>query len=759
MPRVKPQRVIRIGFNFNTILLVISIVFILSFVFSQLNSSLDASEVSMSEFVSNIKNNQYSSVDIRDDGRAVAKSKYVFTTNTLEELDLKQTEQTQVLKLSSSDLQEITLDELYDMVRPLNFRELVDAVTNPASVTRASDVFVGEGLILADSASGEKDFLLTQAGEEQFLDMLDQKGADINELPVRVHFLRTVVSEKNNETFLKFFDADKFTNAWVLEDSVIATLRQEEINEDFVNWQVIQEDFTSFLQGEGISFDDENVEIKTTVVPQVPWGDVIIIVILVGFGFLVLMMFRGIQGSGNSLMKFGQSKARMIFGRKPEISFKDVAGVDEAKEELREVVLFLKEPKRFLEMGARIPKGLLMVGAPGTGKTLLARAIAGEAGVPFFHTSGSEFEEMLVGAGASRVRDLFEKAKRAAPSIIFIDEIDAVARKRGTTVQSSTTEQTLNQILVEMDGFEKNANVIVIAATNRPDVLDPAILRPGRFDRRIVLDMPDIEGRKQIIQLHAKNKPIDEAVDFEQLARRTVGYSGADIENMLNEAAIITAKDNRKKITFNDLEEAANKVQMGPAKKRKRTEKELKMTAYHEAGHALVMKNTPESDPVHRVTIVSRGMALGYTMPLPETDEVSMSKTKMLSKIKSLVAGHAAEDLVFGDVTSGAANDIEKATSLARRMVKSFGMSDKLGLVKYGQEHELQYLGYGYGEQRDYSEESAKFIDEEVRRIITESYNEARKILTESRSILDKLVGMLLDKEVIEAEEFLAFFR
>jgi cell division protease FtsH len=433
-------------------------------------------------------------------------------------------------------------------------------------------------------------------------------------------------------------------------------------------------------------------------------------------------------------MQFGESKAKVFFGKKPEITFEDVAGVDSAKEELNEVVLFLKEPKRFLKLGARIPKGLLMVGPPGTGKTLLAKAIAGEAGVPFFHTSGSEFEEMLVGAGASRVRDLFSKARKASPSLVFVDEIDAVARKRGTTVQSSSTEQTLNQILVEMDGFEKNTNVIVIAATNRPDVIDPAILRPGRFDRRIVIDLPDINGREEILKIHASNKPLAKSVDLAKVARRTVGYSGADLENMLNEAAIIVAKDNRKEITFNDIEESATRVGMGRERKLQRTKDELKKTAYHEAGHAIIAKVTPQSDPVHRITIVSRGMALGVTMQLPERDKYSQSYVEMESRLRVLMGGRAAEEIIYGEenITSGASNDIEKATSIARKMVKQFAYSKKLGIVKYGESNELQYLGYGYGEQRDYSEETAKTIDAEVKRII--------------------------EKEIIEGEDFDKYF-
>jgi cell division protease FtsH len=755
----KAKRVNIRKLNPGTIIFIIGLVILGLFLFNTLNTGFSASEVSLTQFVNSIKGNQYSQVDIRDDGKAVATNKYVLGADIKPDFVSVQDQNTRIINSAGSEYEEIDLNQLYDLMRPLSFKELVEAITNPRNVKRVTEVFVSDDFIVAQPANpAQKDYLINKTGADKFREMLSEKGISADELPVKIDYLRSALGLLTQDDYAKFYKEGKFTKVWIVNDTSFALLKPENVKQEFVYWQVISQNFTDFLQNEGVNLGNSTVEFKSSVIPQIPWGDLITIGILVGFGFLALMMFRGIQGSGNSLMKFGQSKARMIFGRRPDITFKDVAGVDEAKEELKEIVLFLKEPKRFLAMGARIPKGLLMVGAPGTGKTLLARAIAGEAGVPFFHTSGSEFEEMLVGAGASRVRDLFEKAKRAAPSIIFIDEIDAVARKRGTTVQSSTTEQTLNQILVEMDGFEKNTNVIVVAATNRPDVLDPAILRPGRFDRRVVLDLPDIEGRKQILAIHAKNKPIAKNVDMEKVAKRTVGFSGADIENMLNEAAIIVAKDNRHEILFDDIEEAANKVQMGPAKKRKRTDKELNMTAYHEAGHALVMKLSPEHDPVHRVTIVSRGMALGYTMPLPEGDEVSMSKTKMLSKIRSLVAGFAAEELIFGDVTSGASSDIEKATSLARRMVKNFGMSKKLGLVKYGEENELQYLGYGYGEQRDYSEETAKIIDEEVRSIMNKSFDEATKMLVDHRKILDNLVKVLLDKEVIDNEEFNKFF-
>lgn len=524
-----------------------------------------------------------------------------------------------------------------------------------------------------------------------------------------------------------------------------------------------ESDFASFIySSDGLGLSEQDVPVRYCN-PPIDWvvivNGIFNVLMFVGIAALGLFLIRGIQSSGNRLFTFGKSKAKLVFGRKPDVTFDDVANYEEAKEELREIVLFLKDPKRFLKLGARIPKGLLLVGAPGTGKTYFARAVAGEAGVPFFHTSGAEFEEMLVGAGASRVRDLFTKAKRAAPALIFIDEIDAVARKRGTTIQSSSTEQTLNQILVEMDGFEQHDNVIVIAATNRPDVLDPAILRPGRFDRRIVLDLPDIEGRRKILVIHAKNKPLASEVDLEKVAKRTVGFSGADLENMLNEAAIIAAKDNRKEITSDDIEEAATKVVAGPERKRKRTRKDVKTIAYHEAGHAVVSKFIPEADPVHRITIISRGLSEGSTMYLPKDDELLMSKTKLLSKVKTLIAGRAAEELALGDISSGASDDIEKATDLVRKMVMKYGMSKKLGLVGYGKSDTLKYLGYAYSEQRDYSEETAREIDEEVKKIVDESYEEVTQILRDNRKKLDKLAQLLMEKEVVDAEEFESLFK
>ena len=543
-------------------------------------------------------------------------------------------------------------------------------------------------------------------------------------------------------------------------DKIEANMKDSDITKVANKGETNLDDF--LYSQDGLGLDEKVVPVRYSD-PPIDWvlviNGIFNVLMFVGIIALGLFLVRGVQSSGNKLFSFGKSKAKLVFGRKPDVTFDDVANYDEAKEELKEIVLFLREPKRFLKLGARIPKGLLLVGPPGTGKTYFARAVAGEAQVPFFHTSGAEFEEMLVGAGASRVRDLFEKAKRAAPALIFIDEIDAVARKRGTTIQSSSTEQTLNQILVEMDGFEQNDNVIIIAATNRPDVLDPAILRPGRFDRRVVLDLPDIDGRRKIMKIHTRNKPLEESVDLEKIAKRTVGFSGADLENMLNEAAIIAAKDRRKKISPDDLEEAATKVVAGPERKRKRTKRDVKLIAYHEAGHAIVSKFVPESDPVHRITIISRGMSLGSTMYLPEDDELLISKTKILSKIKTLLGGRAAEEIVFDDITTGAADDIEKASNLTRKMVMKYGMSKKLGLIGYGKSDNLKYLGYAYSENRDYSEDTAREIDKEVRKIVTAAYKQVKDILGKNRKKLDKLAKLLIDKEVLESDQFEKLFK
>ncbi len=753
------MRVRRLVINFNFISIAIAVLVFAVIGYSVITRDKAAAEVSLDKFVTNLKANEYAIVDVRGDDKALATKKYVFSADFGTSVEFAEKED---LKVSASDKEEfetISMQDLLDKISPVDFRQFISQIRNAAE-PQITQIYVGEEFVIASTKdTDDKDYLVTDGGETEFNALLEEKNKSAADYTkVSIHYLRTALREQSEQEFSSYYEEGKFANIWVLDTVALASLQTDHVAQEYLDTEPIG-NLVEFLQREEVDIDGGSTIIRPAVIAEVPWGDLITIGILAGFAFLAITMIRGIQGSGNSLVKFGQSKARMLFGKKPDVRFKDVAGITEAKEELREIVMFLKDPQKFLKIGARIPKGVLLVGAPGTGKTLLARAIAGEAGVPFFHTSGSEFEEMLVGAGASRVRDLFEKAKKAAPAIIFIDEIDAVARKRGTTIQSGTTEQTLNQILVEMDGFEKNTNVIVIAATNRPDVLDTAILRPGRFDRRVVLDLPDVEGRKEIIALHTANKPMDKTIDMERIARRTVGFTGADIENMLNEAAIIVAKANRKEITFNDIEEAANKVQIGPARKRKRSDKELKMTAYHEAGHALVMKLAPEHDPVHRVTIVSRGMALGYTMPLPEADEVQMSKTKMLSKITSLVAGFATEELIFGDVTSGASNDIEKASDIARKMVKNFGMSKKLGLVKYGQEEDSHYLGYSYEQGKNYSDDTAKIIDEEVKGIINTCYEQAVEIISKHKGILDKIVEALLEKEVLDADEFEAFFK
>jgi cell division protease FtsH len=477
-----------------------------------------------------------------------------------------------------------------------------------------------------------------------------------------------------------------------------------------------------------------------------------VILFLVIGGFMWYML-RQTQSGNNQAISFGRSRARLLSGDKPAVTFNDVAGVEEAKQELTEIVEFLKFPEKFTALGARIPKGVLMVGPPGTGKTLLSKAVAGEAGVPFFSISGSEFVEMFVGVGASRVRDLFDQAKKNSPCIVFVDEIDAVGRQRGAGLGGGhdEREQTLNQLLVEMDGFETNTHVIVIAATNRPDVLDPALLRPGRFDRHVTLDRPDIRGRRAILEVHARNKPFDGQVDLEVLARQTPGFSGADLSNLINEAAILAARNNKKAIGQLELEEAIARVIAGPERKsRMITEREKNVIAYHEIGHALVAKSLPNADPVHKVSIISRGMALGWTMQLPTEDRYLVSRSELNDDMAVILGGRVAEELIFGDITSGASDDIGKATKLARRMVTEWGMSEKLGPLTFGHKEELVFLGRDLGEQRNYSEEVAGEIDQEVHRLVDAGYQRAKKILTERRDKLVQLAEYLKTEETIE---------
>jgi cell division protease FtsH len=476
---------------------------------------------------------------------------------------------------------------------------------------------------------------------------------------------------------------------------------------------------------------------------------------------LIWFMLRQAQGSNNQALSFGKSRARMFTGDQPTITFEDVAGVEEAKEELQEVVEFLKEPEKFITLGARIPKGVLLIGAPGTGKTMMAKAVSGEAGVPFFSISGSEFVEMFVGVGASRVRDLFDQAKRHSPCIVFVDEIDAVGRHRGAGLGGShdEREQTLNQMLVEMDGFDTDTNVIIMAATNRPDILDPALLRPGRFDRRVVLDRPDMRGREAILKVHTKGKPLEVDVDLSIIAKSTPGFVGADLENLVNEAAILAARRDKRTIGQPEFEESIERVIAGPERKsRIISEEEKRIVAYHEAGHAIIAHVIPEADPVHKVSIIARGMMGGYTMALPEDDRTLTSKNKMKADLAFGLGGRAAEEIVFNDITSGASNDLERVTKLARSMVTRLGMSDSLGPMVYGQKEELVFLGREIGEQRDYSENIAELIDDEVRQLVQEAHLRARDILTKYRDQLETIAQRLIEVETLDRDEFARMF-
>jgi len=478
-------------------------------------------------------------------------------------------------------------------------------------------------------------------------------------------------------------------------------------------------------------------------------------------GGLLWFIFRQAQGSNNAAMSFGKSRARMFSGEHPTVTFQDVAGAEESKQELAEVVEFLKEPQKFIQLGARIPKGVLLVGPPGTGKTLLAKAVSGEAGVPFFSISGSEFVEMFVGVGASRVRDLFEQAKRHSPCIIFVDEIDAVGRQRGAGLGGShdEREQTLNQMLVEMDGFDTDTNVIIIAATNRPDILDPALLRPGRFDRRVTLDRPDVKGREAILRVHVKGKPLEPDSDLASIARGTPGFVGADLENLVNESAILAARRNKKSIGQPELEEAIERVVMGPERKsRLISDEEKRIIAYHEAGHAVVGNAIAEADPVQKVTIVGRGQAGGVTWFRPDEDRILMSRKKMLATLAMALGGRAAEELIFDDITSGASNDIEQVTRMARAMVTRLGMSAEMGTMVYGQKEELIFLGREISEQRDYSEAVAEQIDREVRKIVEDAYKVARSTVKKYRKQLDAIAQKLLEVESITRDEFEKLF-
>ncbi len=493
------------------------------------------------------------------------------------------------------------------------------------------------------------------------------------------------------------------------------------------------------------------------------WSGVLIAILpLVLLGAFFFFILRQAQGAGNQAFSFGKSRARLFSGDRPTVTFKDVAGNEEAKQELQEVVEFLKEPQKFASLGARIPKGVLLVGPPGTGKTLMAKAVSGEAGVPFFSISGSEFVEMFVGVGASRVRDLFEQAKKNSPCIIFVDEIDAVGRHRGAGMGGShdEREQTLNQILVEMDGFDTDTNIIIVAATNRPDILDPALLRPGRFDRRVTMDMPDMRGRRAILDVHVRGKPLAADVDLDVIAKQTPGFAGADLENLVNEAAILAARRNRRSVGNDELQEAIERVIAGPERRsRLITPKEKEIVAYHEAGHAVAMHVLPHHDPVHKVTIVPRGMAGGYTMSLPEDESNLMTREKFREQLVALLGGRVAEELRFRDFTTGASNDLERVTSMARAMVTQWGMSERLGPIRYGEREEMMFLNRSFSEHRNYSDKIAQEIDEEVKSLVDEAHSRCHQVLSENWEALTRVATRLLEVETINSTEFGALMR
>ena len=526
--------------------------------------------------------------------------------------------------------------------------------------------------------------------------------------------------------------------------------------------KVFQTEYPEGFEGEIFQIlIDQNIVLRTDTEPAgfseyfiafLPW------LFLAGFMFF---MFSQVRSNGNQVMQFGKSKAKEVDEQLPKVTFKDVAGAEEAKEELEEIKEFLKSPEKFNKLGAKIPKGVLLVGPPGTGKTLLARAVAGESDVPFYSISGSDFVEMFVGVGASRVRDLFKKAKESAPSIIFIDEIDAVGRMRGAGLGGGhdEREQTLNQLLVEMDGFESNQGVILMAATNRPDVLDPALLRPGRFDRQVIVDRPDLKGRTQILEVHAKDKPLAKNVNLKTVAKQTPGFTGADLANLLNEAALLAARKDNKKVSIKDIENSIDRVLAGPEKKSQlMSDKEKLIIAYHETGHALVGWALPNADPIHKVTIIPRGRALGYTQALPEDEKYLTSKAELKDKLAMLMGGRVAEEIIFADPTTGASNDIEKATEIARRMVMEFGMSDKLGPMLFGKGSNEVFLGRDYGRQQDYSDQVASSIDDEVKNLLSDAHIIAGKILKKFKKQMETMVKVLIEKETIDKDEVAKIF-
>tara|TARA_B000000565_G_scaffold80952_1_gene58603 strand:- start:45 stop:1898 length:1854 start_codon:yes stop_codon:yes gene_type:complete len=568
------------------------------------------------------------------------------------------------------------------------------------------------------------------------------------------------INEPEVSTFSEF--KELINNGEVVEATIKEqsnTVHFKTKNED----KVFQTEYPEGFEGEIFQIlVDQNIVLTTDTEPAgfqeyfiafLPW------LFIAGFMFF---MFSQVRSNGNQVMQFGKSKAKEVDEQLPKVTFKDVAGAEEAKEELEEIKEFLKSPEKFNNLGAKIPKGVLLVGPPGTGKTLLARAVAGESEVPFYSISGSDFVEMFVGVGASRVRDLFKKAKESAPSIIFIDEIDAVGRMRGAGLGGGhdEREQTLNQLLVEMDGFESNQGVILMAATNRPDVLDPALLRPGRFDRQVIVDRPDLNGRTEILKVHAKDKPLAKNINLKTVAKQTPGFTGADLANLLNEAALLTARKNKKKISIQDIENSIDRVLAGPEKKsRLMSDQEKLIIAYHETGHALVGWALPNADPIHKVTIIPRGRALGYTQALPEGEKYLTSKAELKDRLAMLMGGRVAEEIIFADPTTGASNDIEKATEIARKMVMEFGMSEKLGPMLYGKGSNEVFLGRDYGRQQDYSDEVASSIDDEVKSLLSDAHIIAGKILKKFKKQMEIMVKVLIEKETIDRDEVAMIFK
>jgi len=564
--------------------------------------------------------------------------------------------------------------------------------------------------------------------------------------------IKKAMPEKSISALVEDIKAHKVNKIEVIDNKILVYYKNDNLA---VTYKETSDSFLSTLRDYNINLNEVNVTVKDT---QGSNGiinflsNIIPTILMVAF---FIFLFRQAKGAQDSVFSFGQSKAKRFNKDLPKTTFADVAGVDEAKEELKEIVDFLKHPEKYKKLGARTPKGVLLVGPSGSGKTLLAKAVAGEANVPFFSIAGSEFMEMLVGIGAARTRDLFATAKKSAPSIIFIDEIDAIGRARSVGVMPShdEREQTLNQILVEMDGFSPNEQVIVMAATNRGDLLDPALLRPGRFDRRIIVDYPDLEGRKEILKIHARGKPFTDNVDWTKVAKRTVGFSGADLENMLNEAAIHAATKAETKINMDDLEEAATKVKLGPEKKRLQSDLEKKLTAYHEAGHAVVSHFMPHTDPVHRISIVSRGLSLGFTLIPPARDKMHETKTNLVERIAVMMGGRAAEEIVFNEITTGAANDLDQATNIAKAMVVEYGMSE-LGPINFGPTMDVTEWGKSYYEQNKLSESMMAKIDDETKKFITAGYNRACEVIKQKKQVLDKVAEELLRKEGLDQEEF-----